>query len=1637
MVGRRTVPTLTVAAILGAMAIVGCIEHTITGPGGSSGAEFAAHLIAQSGNSQLGAVSQALPLPVTVKVTDNGGLAVAGATVTFSVRLGGGSVSTSSTVSGATGVASTVWTMGPQLGPQQLIAFLNGTIVLDSTVFNATATNGPAAQIIIDAGNTQRGTVGTALGTLVSAKVTDLSGNPVPNAPVTWTVVSGGGQIVATRQTTDSTGRSFATWTLGTTGGSQTVSAALASGVSVGFRATAAAGAPVQLIQVAGSGQTGTVGLALTTPLSVRVVDSYGNGVAGAAVSFSADQGSILAGANVTDSLGGMLGRWTLGQQTGLQSSVASLSGTAPVTFVATGRANGANTAAIETGNNQTQTVRQMLPLPLVVRVTDKYGNPVAGTAVTWAINQGGGTLLATFATTDSSGRATAIWTLGSTTGSQLATLSVPSLPLVVFSATATPGAADTLAIVAGNNQSGTVSTALGTPLIVRVVDASGNPEVGVSVIFAVASGGGTVNPAIATTDASGRATANWTIGSFAGAQTATATSGAKSVTFVATGAAAGGGGGGGGVLTPAQIVLVSGNGQSGNVSAQLGQPMVVKVVDASGIPVSGTTVTWTIAAGNAGGSASPNSSVTDGSGQASTIWTLGSKLFQQTLTASVAVPALSQALTATGTLGSSGAVLINGGNNQTGPTGSLLPSRLLAKVVDQNNNAVVGARVTWTIATGGGSLTQTAGAGITNALGVDSASWTLGSTVGSQTVTAAVSGVGSITFSATATTVGGTAASIRIISGSGQVGRSQQVLPNHLVVEVRDASGNTLSGISVTFTQDPVKNPAGFTSPSPVTTGADGQASVSWTLGNNNLNTTVPMAVWASTAGLAAIDTFTATARPEYRIVRGRTPFLQVDTTGATIGAPGDYLAGVRDTLIVQVYDPTDSSGVQGISVTWATQAGDADGHPNNATTVTDNFGFAKTTWVLRSAAGLPIQPSNIAKRMFATATMGQVEFQASVTPGAGLTPAQIVLVSGNGQAGNVGTQLGQTVQVKVVDANGTLVSGTTVTWTMAPGNVGGVVSPVSSLTDGSGQASTIWQLGDKVGLQTLTASVAVPALSLPLIATANLGSLDAVLVNSGNNQTNATGALLASKLIAKVVDQNNNPVVGARVTWAVATGGGSLTQTPNVGGITNAAGLDTATWTLGSTVGAQTVTAAVAGVGSITFTATATTVGGTAATIRIISGNGQVGRSAQVLPLPLVVEVRDASGNTLSGISVTFTQDPVMNPAGFTSPTPVTTGATGQASVTWTLGSNVTNTTVPMAVYASPVGVAVVDTFTATARPEYRIQRVTTPFLQVDTTNATIGAPGDYLAGVRDTLRVFVYDPTNNTGVQGIPVTWATQTGAPDGHPVNASSVTDNFGFAKTLWVLRTDAGAGVVPANSAKRMFATATNPSSGAVVGQVEFQASVAPGRTCSVSQNTISSSPAVGTSLADTVTVLDCNGFPVPGAGVTFTPGAGSGSATPNSVFTNSAGQAFTTWTLGTSTAFAVQSLAATVTSQPTDPYVMAGPFPASTRAVSVVAGAASSVAIVGSPPATAPHSSPVTITVIVKDAFGNVVAGQVVSFAASGGGATPGAVSTASSTTSSGGTVSVVWTMGSDVAAVNTLTITAGGALVTVSITGT
>ena len=98
---------------------------------------------------------------------------------------------------------------------------------------------------------------------------------------------------------------------------------------------------------------------------------------------------------------------------------------------------------------------------------------------------------------------------------------------------------ATTLAVVSGNNQSASVSTALANPLIVQVNDQNGNAFAGATVSFSTT--GGTLSSGTATTDSNGRASVTLRMPSTAGSVTVTASvSGiATRVTFTATATAA------------------------------------------------------------------------------------------------------------------------------------------------------------------------------------------------------------------------------------------------------------------------------------------------------------------------------------------------------------------------------------------------------------------------------------------------------------------------------------------------------------------------------------------------------------------------------------------------------------------------------------------------------------------------------------------------------------------------------------------------------------------------------------------------------------------------------------------------------------------------------------------------------------------------------------------------------------------------------------------------------------------------------------------------------------------------------------------------------------------------------------------
>lgn len=86
---------------------------------------------------------------------------------------------------------------------------------------------------------------------------------------------------------------------------------------------------------------------------------------------------------------------------------------------------------------------------------------------------------------------------------------------------------------------------------------------------------------------------------------------------------------------------------------------------------------------------------------------------------------------------------------------------------------------------------------------------------------------------------------------------------------------------------------------------------------------------------------------------------------------------------------------------------------------------------------------------------------------------------------------------------------------------------------------------------------------------------------ITSGDNQTIAVSTASAPMTVT-LLDQNDDPIAGRTVNWAVATGTGTLASASSV---TNAQGVASMTFTSAATAGNATVTATVAGLTPATF--------------------------------------------------------------------------------------------------------------------------------------------------------------------------------------------------------------------------------------------------------------------------------------------------------------------------------------------------------------------------------------------------------------------------------------------------------------------
>jgi adhesin/invasin len=437
-------------------------------------------------------------------------------------------------------------------------------------------------------------------------------------------------------------------------------------------------------------------------------------------------------------------------------------------------------------GKDQDGTVGQALSDSLVVRVTDRFGDPVPGVAVQWTA-QGGGSVDPSESTTDADGRAATRRILGTAPATYVTVATVEGIEeQAFFSSTALTARL----VITSRIQAIAVSGDLLDPqptLQLQAADGTPIAEEGVVVSVAITSGGGELegtttansNAAgeVAFTDLALRGSPGTRRLIFAAENFAPATT-----PPIALGAGA-----------PAAIEPAAGDDQTATVGAPVPIAPSVRVLDAEGTPLPGIPVAFTVTKGD--GTLVGESPVTDANGLAAVSeWRLGPAVGENELSAEVSGQALSGSPVLFSATSTAGGVSASESRVEASPativasSGSSAAS-IIVRVRDQFGNPVAGVPVALAVDGSGNTLTQPSDA--TDANGV--ATGRLSSTAaGSRSVTATANGV-ELDQVATVTVQPGNpsaAASSATVPTSGRAGE-----PTTIEIQLKDALGNPVPG--------------------------------------------------------------------------------------------------------------------------------------------------------------------------------------------------------------------------------------------------------------------------------------------------------------------------------------------------------------------------------------------------------------------------------------------------------------------------------------------------------------------------------------------------------------------------------------------------------------------------------------------------------------------------------------------------------------------------------------------------------------------------------------------------------------------------------------------------------------------------
>jgi hypothetical protein len=438
-------------------------------------------------------------------------------------------------------------------------------------------------------------------------------------------------------------------------------------------------------------------------------------------------------------------------------------------------------------------------------------------------------------------------------------------------------------------------------------------------------------------------------------------------------------------------------------------------------------------------------------------------------------------------------ALAIVAGDGQSAAAGSAVPTLPAVKVSDAFGNGVPGFAITFSVASGGGTITG--GATTTSASGVATVgSWTLGTTAGPNTLTAGGTGLSPASVTFTATGGAGAPTTVVAFAGNNQTATAGGPVATPPSVKVTDANGNPVSGFTVVFA--PASGSGTVTGGSAVTASTGIAAVGSWVLGP----TPGPQSLTATAGALTGSPiTFAATA-----VAPIPAKIVMNSGDGQTAGVG----TAVPSAPSVKVVDAADIP-VPGFTVTFAVTGGG--GSVTGADAVTNVNGFAAVgSWVLGPNPG-----TNTLSATAPNLTGSPVTFTAT---GVAAAPVAIAIFAGNDQSAPAGTPVPINPAAIVTDAEGRGVPGVNVVFSIRSGS-GSITGP-DAVTNASGIATVgSWTLG--LSGNSLFATVdglagsplVFVALGTPQVQVVTFGDSNTDFGFSGNNPTVVAASYVSNK--------------------------------------------------------------------------------------------------------------------------------------------------------------------------------------------------------------------------------------------------------------------------------------------------------------------------------------------------------------------------------------------------------------------------------------------------------------------------------------------------------------------------------------------